>query len=59
MHLDLWQANAAQLVEAGVKPDRIEISGLDTARNTSDFFSHRAEKGLCGLFSLMAWLGKL
>ena len=58
LHLDLWQANAAQLIDAGVRSQNIEISGMDTAQNTADFFSHRAEKGQCGLFSLMAWLDK-
>ena len=53
---DLWWANAAQLEEAGVPPDQIEISGLDTAQRTDDFFSHRAERGRCGLFGILAWL---
>lgn len=55
-HFDLWQANAQQLIEAGVPADQIEISAIDTAQNTHDFFSHRAEKGRCGLFGMMAWL---
>jgi copper oxidase (laccase) domain-containing protein len=55
-YLDLWQANAAQLVEAGVPEEQIEISGIDTAQNTHDFFSHRAEQGQCGLFGILAWL---
>jgi YfiH family protein len=55
-HFDLWQANAAQLAEAGVPAPQIEISAIDTARNTDEFFSHRAEQGQCGLFGLMAWL---
>lgn len=54
---DLWRANATQLIEAGVPPEQIEISGIDTARTTEDFFSHRAEAGRCGLFSMVAWLG--
>lgn len=53
---DLWKANAAQLIEAGVPPEQIEIAGIDTAKNTGDFFSHRAEKGACGLFGMLAWL---
>lgn len=56
-HFDLWRANQAQLVEAGVAPANIEISALDTARTTEEFFSHRAERGRCGLFALVAWLG--
>jgi polyphenol oxidase len=53
---DLWQANVGQLVGAGVLPERIEVSGIDTAHHTDDFYSHRAEKGRCGLFAMMAWL---
>ncbi|MCB0048322.1 MAG: laccase domain-containing protein, partial [Caldilinea sp.] len=40
----------------GVPADRIEVAGIDTAQNTTDFFSHRAERGRCGLFSMVAWL---
>lgn len=55
-HLDLWRANALQLIEAGVPEAQIEISAIDTAQHTGDFFSHRAEQGRCGLFGMMAWL---
>lgn len=55
-HLDLWQANAGQLIEAGVQSAAIEIAAIDTAQNTGDFFSHRAEQGRCGLFGMVAWL---
>jgi YfiH family protein len=55
-YFDLWRANAGQLIEAGVPPEQIEISGIDTAQQTDDFFSHRAELGRCGLFAMMAWL---
>jgi hypothetical protein len=55
-HFDLWRANAQQMIDAGVPAEQIEISGIDTARATHDFFSHRAEQGRCGLFSLVAWL---
>ncbi len=53
---DLWQANADQLVAAGIRTDRVEFAGIDTARSTDDFFSHRAEGGKCGLFGLLTWL---
>ncbi len=56
-HLNLWLANAQQLEDAGVPAGQIEISGIDTARRTDDFFSHRAEKGRCGLFGMTAWIG--
>ena len=55
-YFDLWQANARQLVAAGVPQQQIDIAGIDTAQSTQDFFSHRAEKGRCGLFSMLAWL---
>ena len=55
-HFDLWQANAGQLTEAGIPFAQIEISGIDTAQHTNDFYSHRAEQGRCGLFAMMAWL---
>ncbi len=55
-YFDLWQANAGQLIEAGVPSNQIEQCGIDTAQNTDDFFSHRAEQGRCGLFAMMAWL---
>lgn len=54
--LDLWEANASQLVEQGVLREKVEIAGIDTAQRTDDFFSHRAEKGKCGLFAMVSWL---
>jgi YfiH family protein len=56
-YFDLWQANVGQLVDAGVPSEQIEVSGINTAQQTGDFFSHRAEQGRCGLFAMMAWLG--
>ncbi|HRW06346.1 MAG TPA: peptidoglycan editing factor PgeF [Caldilineaceae bacterium] len=55
-YFNLWAANAAQLMEGGVLSTNIEISGIDTAKATVDFFSHRAEQGRCGLFTMIAWL---
>jgi YfiH family protein len=55
-YFDLWAANRSQLETAGVPPEQIECSGIDTAQKVDDFFSHRAERGRCGLFGLMAWL---
>lgn len=51
--LDLWTANVIQLQNAGV--ERIQVSGLCTACQLEDWFSHRAEKGKTGRFgALMA-----
>lgn len=55
-YFNLWEANATQLEAEGVQRANIEIAGIDTSQRTDDFFSHRAEKGLCGLFALVAWL---
>jgi hypothetical protein len=53
VYLDLWTANARQLKDAGV--EQIQVSGICTACNTNDWFSHRAEKGKTGRFgALMA-----
>lgn len=53
-HLDLWQANRLSLEEAGIK--HIQISGICTATNTQDWFSHRAENGRTGRFGVMVSL---
>jgi len=49
--LDLWQANALALRQAGVRT--IEIAGLCTACNTKDWFSHRGEHGQTGRFGAL------
>ena len=50
LSIDLWQANAIDLVLAGVNPRNIEISGICTACHLDAFFSHRAEHGRTGRF---------
>lgn len=52
-HFDLWRANEHVLLDAGVRPERVEIAGLCTACHTDLFYSHRAEKGLTGRFGGM------
>ena len=46
-HLDLWEANRIQLLEAGVPPKNIELSGICTFQQHEDFFSARRQ----GLYS--------
>jgi hypothetical protein len=53
-HLDLAAAIIAQLQRAGV--GAIEVSGMCTASNTVDWFSHRAENGITGRFGLVVAL---
>lgn len=52
MHLDLWEANRRQLLDAGVPGERITVMGECTACAVSHgerkYFSHRAEHGLTG-----------
>lgn len=40
-HIDLWQANAWQLLQAGVQEKGIQVSGLCTYTNNARFFSAR------------------
>ncbi len=54
VHLDLWQANRRQLLDAGIPASRITVvgectacAGLGTAAGRK-FFSHRAECGFTG-----------
>ena len=51
IQLDLWEANRLILAESGVK--QIEISGICTACDTSDWYSHRAENGRTGRFGAL------
>ena len=51
IYLDLWTANALQLQKMGV--EQIQISGLCTACNLDDWYSHRAEKGKTGRFGAL------
>ncbi len=53
-HLDLWLCSQTQLENAGVS--EIENSGICTAMNLSDWYSHRAEKGKTGRFAALIGL---
>lgn len=56
MYFDLWAANRAQLVEAGLSAERIESAGLCTLCHNDVFYSFRREGKGCGHFGLMAAL---
>jgi len=47
-HLNLWEANRRQLLDAGLLAKNIKVTGLCTACNTERFFSHRTERGFTG-----------
>lgn len=53
--LNLWKSNKDQLVEVGVRPERIMTSRLCTVCHAEWFFSHRASSGQTG--RMMAILG--
>lgn len=56
-YLDLWAANRLSLERAGVT--RFEVAGICTASNTSEFFSHRAERGKTGRFCAVMALNEV
>jgi len=51
IHFDLWKTNKMLLEQAGV--GHVQVSGICTACNTHDWFSHRAEKGRTGRFGAL------
>lgn len=55
--VDLPTAIKAQLREAGVMPENIVDSGIDTASDTSTYYSYRAEKGCTG--RMLALFGRM
>lgn len=54
--LDLWAANRLPLLEAGVREERIYLSGYCTACRTDLFYSHRAGGGRTGRMAAAIWL---
>jgi YfiH family protein len=40
-HIDLWECNRLQLINKGVNPQNIHVSGIDTYQNYDRFFSAR------------------
>lgn len=56
LYFDLWESNRAQLVEAGVPRDHIEIAGICTMTRTDLYYSYRREGQGCGHFGLLAAL---
>ncbi|MGW8224289.1 MAG: peptidoglycan editing factor PgeF [Anaerolineales bacterium] len=51
VYFDLWAANRYQLESSGVT--EIEVSGICTACNLEDWFSHRGEQGVTGRFGAL------
>ena len=55
--LDLWKANKIILEEAGIAPEKIQVTDICTCCNPDYLFSHRASQGKRG--NLGAFLGLL
>lgn len=55
--LDLWNANARLLLEAGVRPEHLAVTDICTCCNPELLYSHRASGGRRGNFG--AFLGIL
>ncbi len=56
VRVDLWAANRAALVAAGIAPRQVLVVGLCTACHRDLFFSHRAEGGRTGRMAALAWI---
>lgn len=54
--IDLWLANALQLVDMGVPPRNITVAGMCTSCREDLFFSHRRDKGHTGRMAAMLML---
>jgi YfiH family protein len=55
LHLDLFEANRRQLLDAGLGEESIAVLGDCTSCQTNRYFSHRAERGFTG--RMMAVIG--
>lgn len=55
-HIDLWKANAIQLMECGVPKENITTAALCTCCKNDIFFSHRGEKGKTGSMAALLML---
>ena len=55
LHLDLFEANRRQLLDAGLREESITVIGDCTSCQTNRYFSHRAERGFTG--RMMAVVG--
>jgi len=56
LYFDLWCANRAQLIEAGLSPENVETAEICTMCRNDWFYSLRREGPGCGHFGLIAGL---
>ena len=59
-YLNLWEANRVNLINTGIKPENIEVSGICTKCHSDIFYSHRAhgnDRGVnCGYITIRSKL---
>lgn len=58
-HFDVAAANRWQLLQSGVQPAKIELSGICTSCSSDEWFSHRAQGPLTGRFGAIIGLRSL
>ena len=50
IYFNLWEGARRALLHAGLLPQNVTVESVCTADNLGVFYSHRAERGQCGLF---------
>jgi len=56
LYFDLWSANVAQLEEAGVRRENIEVAGVCSICHRDAFFSYRTARGPVGHIAFLLGL---
>ncbi len=54
-YFDFWEITRRQLMEAGLRPDHIEIAGRCTVCNKVDYFSYRGERITGRMAAVIGW----
>jgi YfiH family protein len=57
-YFNLWGGIQRALLEAGLRPESVSVERVCTADNPVVFYSHRGEKGLCGLFGAVVGINE-
>lgn len=57
-YFDFWAISSRQLIDAGLRPENIEIASRCTVCETHDFFSYRAEGNTGRMAAVLAWQEK-
>ncbi len=55
-YFDFWEITRRQLLDAGLKPDHIEIAGYCTVCRKEDYFSYRGERITGRMAAVIGWM---